>query len=55
VKLNITAILTLSQVRGVAAVLNPAVPSVVSIFAGRIADTGVDPMPVMRESRPAPR
>ncbi len=51
VKLNITAILTLAQVRAVAAVLNPAVPSVVSIFAGRIADTGVDPMPLMRESR----
>jgi transaldolase len=51
VQLNITAILTLEQVRAVAAVLNPAVPSVVSIFAGRIADTGADPMPVMRESR----
>ena len=51
VQLNITAILTLDQVRAVAAVLNPAVPSVVSIFAGRIADTGVDPMPIMRESR----
>ncbi|NUQ44876.1 MAG: transaldolase, partial [Phycisphaerae bacterium] len=32
----------------VAAALNPAVPSVVSVFAGRIADTGVDPMPLMR-------
>lgn len=51
VQLNLTAILTLEQVRAVAAVLNPAVPSVVSIFAGRIADTGVDPMPIMRESR----
>ena len=51
VQLNITAILTLEQVRAVAAVLNSAVPSVVSIFAGRIADTGVDPMPLMRESR----
>jgi transaldolase len=51
VKLNITAILTPDQVRGVAAVLNPALPSVVSIFAGRIADTGVDPMPIMRASR----
>lgn len=51
VKLNITAILTLDQVRTVAAALNPQVPSVVSIFAGRIADTGVDPMPLMRESR----
>ncbi|MFI5335147.1 MAG: transaldolase [Opitutales bacterium] len=51
VKLNITALLTLEQVRTVAAVLNPQVPSVVSIFAGRIADTGVDPMPVMRSAR----
>jgi transaldolase len=51
VQLNITAILTLAQVREVAAALNPQVPSVVSIFAGRIADTGVDPMPLMRESR----
>jgi transaldolase len=48
VQLNITAILTLAQVRDVAAVLNPAVSSVVSVFAGRIADTGVDPMPIMR-------
>ena len=48
VKLNITALLTLDQVAGVAEVLNPAVPSVVSVFAGRIADTGVDPMPMMR-------
>ncbi|MBX3736383.1 MAG: transaldolase [Candidatus Didemnitutus sp.] len=51
VQLNVTAILTLDQVRTVAAALNPAVPSVVSIFAGRIADTGVDPMPLMREAR----
>jgi transaldolase len=51
VQLNITAILTLAQVRDVAAALNPAVPSVVSVFAGRIADTGVDPMPHMRECR----
>jgi transaldolase len=48
VKLNITALLTLSQVRGTAEVLNPAVPSVVSVFAGRIADTGVDPIPMIR-------
>ena len=51
VQLNITAILTLRQVRDVAAALNPQVSSVVSIFAGRIADTGVDPMAIMRESR----
>ena len=50
VKLNVTALLTLAQVRGVAEALNPAVPAVVSVFAGRIADTGVDPMPIMRAS-----
>jgi transaldolase len=48
VKLNVTALFTEEQVRGVAEALNPAVPSVVSVFAGRIADTGVDPMPLMR-------
>jgi transaldolase len=53
VKLNITAILTLDQVRGVAGALQVAVPAVVSVFAGRIADTGRDPMPIMRESRAA--
>jgi transaldolase len=51
VKLNVTAILTLAQVAGVAKALNPKVPAVVSVFAGRIADTGVDPMPQMRESK----
>jgi transaldolase len=50
VKINITALLTLEQVAGVAVALNPAIPSVVSVFAGRIADTGVDPMPIMRAS-----
>ena len=50
VKLNITAILTREQVSGVADALNPQVPSVVSVFAGRIADTGRDPMPMMREN-----
>ena len=51
VKLNVTAILTSAQVRGVAGALNPKVPAVVSVFAGRIADTGVDPMPLMKEAR----
>lgn len=51
VKLNVTAILTLEQVEGVAKALNPKVPAVVSVFAGRIADTGVDPMPLMRECK----
>lgn len=51
VKLNITAILTLKQVEGVAQSLNPKVPSFVSVFAGRIADTGVDPVPHMVECK----
>jgi transaldolase len=51
VRLNITAILTLRQVRDVAASLAPDVPSVISVFAGRLADTGVDPMPLMRAAR----
>lgn len=51
VKLNVTAILTLEQVEGVAKALNPKVPAVVSVFAGRIADTGIDPMPLMRECK----
>ena len=50
VKLNVTAILTLEQVKGVAGALRSEVPAVVSVFAGRIADTGVDPMPIMKES-----
>jgi len=47
VKLNVTAIMTLAQVRDVVAALNPDVPSYVSVFAGRIADTGRDPEPLM--------
>lgn len=47
VKMNVTAIMTLTQVRDVVAVLNPDVPSYVSVFAGRIADTGMDPVPLM--------
>jgi transaldolase len=51
VKLNVTAVLTLSQVRTVADALSRSVPAVVSVFAGRIADTGVDPEPYMVASR----
>jgi len=47
VKLNVTAIMTLPQVRDVVAVLDPNVPSYISVFAGRIADTGSDPVPMM--------
>jgi len=49
-KLNVTAILTVNQVKTVAKALSPDTPSIVSVFAGRIADTGVDPMPIMKES-----
>ena len=47
VKMNVTAIMTLAQVGDAVAVLNPHVPSYVSVFAGRIADTGRDPLPMM--------
>lgn len=47
VKLNVTALMTLTQVRDVVAALNPQVPSYISVFAGRIADTGRDPVPLM--------
>jgi transaldolase len=49
VKINVTANLTVAQVRAVTAALGLEVPAVVSVFAGRIADTGRDPMPIMRE------
>jgi transaldolase len=47
VKVNVTAILTLRQVRDAVAALANGAPSVVSVFAGRIADTGLDPVPLM--------
>ena len=50
VKVNVTAIMTVDQVREIVDVLNPSVPSFISIFAGRIADTGRDPLPIMVES-----
>jgi transaldolase len=50
VKLNITAVLTPRQVKAVVAALDPTVPAIVSVLAGRIADTGVDPLPIMTES-----
>jgi transaldolase len=49
VKVNSTAIFTLEQVREISEVLSPDVPSYVSVFAGRIADTGVDPIPLMSD------
>lgn len=49
VVLNITAIMTPAQVREVGEALSPETAAIVSVFAGRVADTGVDPMPLMRE------
>jgi transaldolase len=49
VKLNITAIMTVEQVRNVVEAVNEGAPSCVSVFAGRIADTGRDPVPLMTE------
>jgi len=50
VQLNVTAIMTLDQVRAVGEALHPDTPAIVSVFAGRIADTGIDPIPHMAEA-----
>lgn len=48
---NVTAIMTYEQVCEVAVALNSETDAIVSVFAGRIADTGVDPVPVMKKCR----
>ncbi|MFM9105634.1 MAG: transaldolase family protein, partial [Chloroflexota bacterium] len=50
VQVNVTAILTLDQVRGAVDAVAGGAPSCISVFAGRIADTGRDPVPVMAEA-----
>jgi len=50
VKVNVTAVMTLAQLREILPALNPGTPSYVSVFAGRIADTGIDPLPVMAQA-----
>ena len=50
VKLNVTAVMTLDQVRDVVDALTGSAPSYISVFAGRIADTGLDPVPLMTEA-----
>lgn len=47
VRLNVTAMMTLDQVERIGAALSPEVPAIVSVFAGRVADTGRDPVPHM--------
>ncbi|HEX2785683.1 MAG TPA: transaldolase [Ilumatobacteraceae bacterium] len=49
VKLNVTALMTPDQVSSVAAAMEPGVPAIISVFAGRVADTGRDPVPLMTE------
>lgn len=51
IKLNITAILTLKQVQDLFDAFDEKSKSIISVFAGRIADTGVDPVPIMKESK----
>ncbi len=50
VTLNVTALLTLDQVKRVTERLAAKTPAIISVFAGRIADTGVDPLPIMAQS-----
>jgi transaldolase len=51
VELNVTAVMTPAQVRAIAELLDPTVPAIVSVFAGRIADSGIDPVPLMLECK----
>ena len=48
IKVNVTAIMLENQVEEIIKVLNPSIPSYISLFAGRIADTGRDPMPIVK-------
>ena len=50
VQVNVTALMTLDQVQRVTDALNPNTLAIVSVFAGRIADTGRDPVPIMAQS-----
>jgi len=50
VSLNVTALLTLEQVEAVTECLAEDTPAIISVFAGRIADTGHDPVPIMAEA-----
>ena len=50
VRLNVTAVYTIEQVKAITDAVTEDVPTYVSVFAGRIADTGIDPLPLMKES-----
>jgi transaldolase len=51
IRVNVTAVFTLPQVANLVGMLYPEVPAIVSVFAGRIADTGRDPIPHMRKCK----
>jgi transaldolase len=51
IKLNVTAILTVAQVSRIKDAFPQNVPAIISVFAGRIADTGRNPLPVMKEAK----
>ncbi len=51
ISLNITAIMTLKQVSNVANAINPRAETIVSVFAGRMANTGIDPIPIMKKAK----
>lgn len=50
-KLNVTAVFSIAQVENAKKALKTDVPAIISVFAGRIADTGVDPLPLMKEAK----
>jgi|SRR3989344_728244 len=51
IKLNVTAVFSIAQVKNTKKALNREIPAIISVFAGRIADTGTDPVPVMKEAK----
>ncbi len=51
IKVNVTALMTPEQAQLISGALSPDVPAVISVFAGRVADTGVDPVPLMRQCK----
>ena len=51
--LNVTAMMTVAQVEAVAEAVSPAARTIFSVFAGRVADTGIDPVPLMRKAADA--
>ncbi|MDO8664759.1 MAG: transaldolase [Candidatus Liptonbacteria bacterium] len=51
IKLNVTAVFSISQVENTKKALRADIPAIISVFAGRIADTGIDPIPLMKEAK----